>query len=142
MVLEASQRAAEPSASVTHPDVLLPSQYFGSRRMETPEHRLMIAVLLDALDCIRKHRDQRLFDEAKHWFLADETEWPYSFEQICAALDLDADDVRRRLGVVPHSHPIAESRRRLFFGEESWKALNAEPLPSRSPEDRRRTFTS
>ena len=63
----------------------------------------MIAVLQDAIDCVAKYRDatdpqgHRLFDEATQWLLAEESEWPYSFECICAVLDLDANAVRRAL---------------------------------------------
>lgn len=82
-------------------DFVLPSQYWGSRRKQAPEHRLMIAVLHNAIDCLQKPRPQRLFNEAKQWFLADETDWPYSFQRICEALDLDADAVREHLVVAP-----------------------------------------
>jgi hypothetical protein len=76
------------------PNIILPSQHFGPRRRLTPEHGLMIAVLQDAIDCVAKHRyakdnrGRRLFDEVTQWFLAEETDWPYSFECICAVLDL------------------------------------------------------
>lgn len=97
MTTEVNPRLAGLPIGVARLDVVLPSQFFGSRSKPTPEQRLMLAVLQDALDCIQKHRDRRLFDEARHWFLADETDWPYSFERICAALDLDANAVRQRL---------------------------------------------
>jgi hypothetical protein len=67
----------------------------------------MIAVLHDALDCVEKYRfatnsrGRRLFHEAKQWFLADEVEWPCSFECICGVLDLDSNAVRQRSRVVP-----------------------------------------
>jgi len=80
MPIEANLRLAGVSSSLTRLDIILPSQHFGPRRKQTPERRLMIAVLHDALDCLEKHRcatgsqSRRLFREAKHWFLADETE--------------------------------------------------------------------
>ena len=97
-------------------DIVLPSQHFGPRRMETPEHRLMIAVLEDALDCLTGSHGHRLSDEAKQWFLADETQWPYSFECICGALDLDANAVRQRLRVAPEQQLVsmAPARRRVY----------------------------
>ena len=96
-------------------DLILPSQYFGAPGKQAPEHRLLRAVLRDALECLQRHRGaassdgRRLFDEARRWFLADEIGWPYSFEGICEALDLDASAVRRRLRVAlaPHRHPSA-----------------------------------
>jgi hypothetical protein len=63
----------------------------------------MIAVLDDAVRCIEKYRfptderGRRLFHEAKQWLLAEEPHWPYSFEHICAVVDLDANAVRHRL---------------------------------------------
>jgi len=107
MGIEAPLHLAREFMGTTQPDVMLPSQYFAPRRKQAPEQRLMIAVLQDALDCLEKHRfatdcrDRRLFDEAKDWFLAHESGWPYSFESICGVLDLDADAVRRSLRVTP-----------------------------------------
>lgn len=85
-------------------DIILPSQHFRSRR-SSPEQRLMIAVLRDALDCIEKYRlsadsqGRQHFDEAKRWLLATDTEWPYSFRCICGALNLDASAVLQQLRV-------------------------------------------
>lgn len=85
------------------PRVILPAQHFHPPRKLAPEHRLMMAVLGDAVRCVERHRfptearHRRLFDEAKQWVLAEEAHWPYSFERICAVLDLDADAVRHRL---------------------------------------------
>jgi hypothetical protein len=86
--------------------VILSWQDFGPRRRKrAPEERLMIAVLHDALDCLEKYRfatgreGRRLFHQTKRWFLTDDTQWPYSFERICGALDLDASAVRRRIAI-------------------------------------------
>jgi hypothetical protein len=84
-------------------DGVLPSEYFQPRRKKAPEQRLMIAVLGDAFDCVRKYRSaatpegRRLFDEAQRWFLGPERKWPYSFERVCDALDLDPNAVRDRV---------------------------------------------
>lgn len=85
---------------------ILSWQEFGPRRRkQAPEERLMIAVLHDALDCLEKYRfatgrqGRRLFHQTKRWFLADDTLWPYSFERICGALDLDANTVRQRIAI-------------------------------------------
>ena len=114
MAIEANLQLAGVPSSLTQLDIILPSQHFAPRRIQAPEQRLMIAVLHDAFDCVEKYRratgsqGRRLFHEAKQWFLADETEWPYSFESICAVLDLDANAVRRRLSVAPE--PVPEVR--------------------------------
>ncbi len=86
------------------PDILLPVQQ-PRRRAPMPEEALAIAVLEDAISCVRNHRGaqkgsgQRLFQEAKAWFSVEEPDWPFSFERICACLGLDADGVRRALGL-------------------------------------------
>lgn len=91
--------------SLLQPNVILPAQHFGGRRPLAPEHRLMIAVLQDAIWCLEKHRfatnrlGRSLFEDVSKWIAAHETTWPYSFESICDYLNLDADSVRRRLGV-------------------------------------------
>jgi hypothetical protein len=74
-------------------------------RKRAPEELLMIAVLNDALECLEKHRFAteiqpcRLFRQARRWFLTSDTQWPYSFERICGALDLDANRLRRRIAI-------------------------------------------
>ena len=98
------------------PDVILPSQHFAPHRMQVPEQRLMIAVLQDAVDCVEKyrfthnHRGRRLFDEAMQWLLAEETDWPYSFECICGVLGLDSNAVRYSLRLAPERQPVSVSR--------------------------------
>ncbi len=105
--MEANFRLAGIPIGMMQFDIVLPSQHFGLRRQQAPEQRLMVAVLHDALECIEKYRlatdahGRRLFQEAKQWVLADETDWPYSFECICGALDLDSNAVRQRLRVAP-----------------------------------------
>ena len=94
-------------AGMMQVEIVLPSQHFGRRRVQAPEERLMIAVLQDALACLQNHRfaedpyGRRLFDEAEQWFLAEETDWPYSFESICGILELDPSAVRQHLRVGP-----------------------------------------
>lgn len=120
MAMEANLRLAGVPIGMMQLDIVLPSQHFGPRRKQAPEQRLMIAVLHDALDCLEKHRcatdthGRRLFHEAKQWFLADETEWPYSFECICGVLDLDSNAVRQRLRVAPEPQPVPELRAALL----------------------------
>jgi hypothetical protein len=114
--MRANLRLAEAPVGLTQPDVVLPSQHFAPRRKEAPEQRLMVAVLHNALDCVETYRfattirGQRLFHEAKQWFLADEASWPCSFEYICGVLGLDSDAVRQRLRVAPEPAPRAAVR--------------------------------
>ncbi len=96
--------AVESVAGAYQPDILLPAQQ-PRRRATTPEEALIVAVLEDAIDCVRKHRGTRsrrgraLFQDAENWFVLEQPEWPFSFERICACLELDPDGVRRALGL-------------------------------------------
>ncbi len=107
MAMEANLQVAGVPIGMGGHYAVLPAQYFGGRGKQAPEHRLMIAVLHDALDCLEKHRfatndrGRRLFRETAQWFLAHEADWPYSFESICGVLDLDSDAVRQRLCFLP-----------------------------------------
>jgi hypothetical protein len=70
---------------------------------DTPEQRLMAAVLLDAIHCYRRHASspdrtqRRLHNDAARWIGNRDTAWPYSFENVCSTLGLDASTIRRRL---------------------------------------------
>lgn len=85
-----------------------------------PERQLMAAVLLDAIETLRKRcraadaRSQKLLVEVVAWFEDADLSWPFSFARICAALDLDAARVRDRLRVLydglPGKDPTARSR--------------------------------
>jgi hypothetical protein len=98
------------------PQVILPAQHFNLPKKIAPEHRLMMAVLDDAVRCVEKYRcptdarGRRLLHEAKQWLLAAEPHWPYSFERICAVLDFDANAVRHRLRLAPERPPVSVSR--------------------------------
>lgn len=61
----------------------------------------MFAVLEDALRilvCSDANDVGRRVAETRDWVLRDDTEWPFSFRNLCDALDIDADILRRRLG--------------------------------------------
>lgn len=59
---------------------------------------LMYAILDDAIACVQKpsrnRRSQRLAREAEEWIFTDDEAWPFSFVNICGALNLDPDSVR------------------------------------------------
>lgn len=126
-------------SGLMQPVIVLPVQYFSSPRVRTPEHGLMIAVLRDAFECMENNRfatdssRRRLFREAEAWFFADETGWPYSFECICSALDLDADAIRQR--AVLESEPrqgVGRGRSpRLSLGSKPGRAVFpcVDPVP-------------
>jgi len=97
-------RAVEDqTASVFGPDTLLPAQYFDRFATEAafqPEKRLMLAVLEEAIATFQRHlasetrRSKRLVEDVEEWVNGTPTESPFSFENICAALDLEPQYLR------------------------------------------------
>lgn len=93
-------------ARILEPDIFLPSQFYGSaglsRKLEG-EKRLMIAVLKDAVECLEKYRGSRTSDgqiqyqSAIEWVEDTDTEWLFSFNNICDLLGFDPDYLREVL---------------------------------------------
>ena len=101
-----AQRTVTSSPGVgveLEPEVVLPSQFYFKGALDAslqPEKRLMLAVMEDAVGTFQKYvwaRDragQRLLAEVEEWFESHDGEWPYSFVNICQALNLDVDFMR------------------------------------------------
>src|SRR6266446_10548547 len=93
------------------PDVLLPSQFFelvGSQTFSS-EQRLMLAVLADAINVLGSAdssnlRKRNSFNEASSWVFADGVTSPLSFDNVCNALGVDAESLRRRLSELVSEH--------------------------------------
>jgi hypothetical protein len=78
-------------------------------KVDRPETRLMLAVLESAISdwlvrrttCTAPRHDARVTveEDLPAWFASTDRSWPYSFENICGALGLDADGIRRRIGI-------------------------------------------
>ena len=88
---------ADGGTALFQPDSLLPTQFFTTLRQKsytTGERRLMVAILEDAVECFQKYlwatsnRSRQLRADAEAWFLSDDTSWPFSFLNICEALDI------------------------------------------------------
>ena len=78
------------------PDIILPAQMW--RRRHSPEHRLMIAVLRDAINCLLKDQGNgRTSREAQQWIMGPDVDWPFSFENVCDVLGLDPGCLRSGL---------------------------------------------
>jgi hypothetical protein len=84
-------------------ELLLPVQYAAlvrGGRQFAPEHRLLWAVLEDAVRCWQIHerckssRDRRLFGEVTEWFASDDDGSPFSFIAICQLFGLDPSYLR------------------------------------------------
>jgi len=85
-------------------DIILPSQFFegiGGKSLSA-EQRLMLAVLVDAINvCQGWHRypsarKRRDFAEAGKW-IATGGDAPFSFDNICDALNINSEMLRERL---------------------------------------------
>ncbi len=88
------------------PEVALPAQFhdlWHRSRAIAPEKALAIAVLTQAVLDLYKYRfakrrrQQRLYMEAYRWVASDDREWPYSFVNLCDALDLSPESLREQL---------------------------------------------
>jgi len=97
----ASRVNQEATPVVQTESTLLMEQLAVARSQALPEERLMVAVLEDAIDCLRRYRrskaahGQQLFREAQEWIASRQSSWLFSFERICTTLDLDPCRVRR-----------------------------------------------
>src|SRR5262245_53431193 len=103
------------------------------------EKELMMAVLQDAVECFQTYvlsgrpREKRLFQEAEDWILEKNSDWFFSFENICEILELDPDYIRqgllcwkeakRKLG--PFEEQLCVSRRQ--SGEASAPETSLKP---------------
>jgi len=67
------------------------------------EEGLMLAVLDNAIEYFQKYalaqseREKRLFKEAEEWILEKNSDWFFSFENICETLELYPDYIRQGL---------------------------------------------
>jgi hypothetical protein len=90
---------------IVAPDLVLPAQFFlaPSIAERSPETRLMLAVLEDAVLTLLRHsssdtsQSRRLVRDVIRWVDTRRSNWPFSFENICAVLGFDAAAVRSGL---------------------------------------------
>lgn len=90
--------------------VMLPVQYLrksGESRMD-PQKRLMLAVLQTVIDDCQGSStrqaaglppplDGKAYADARAYLASTDRSWPFTFENLCDALGLDAGSVRQRL---------------------------------------------
>jgi hypothetical protein len=86
------------------PDVMLPAQLVADvRALRDPERRLRLAVLEDAIRYFQRYldatdaRQRALYEDAVDWFGSPDRSEPFSFENVCDALELDPDYLRQGL---------------------------------------------
>ena len=86
------------------PNVILPSQLL-PRTVATPEKRLLLAVLAEAVGTYRRYvraadrRSRAIFADVEAWFASEDTIWLCSFVAICDAIGLNATYLRSGLGL-------------------------------------------
>jgi hypothetical protein len=105
----------ESATSLFQPDQLLWLQFFATfqRQILEPERELMLAVLEDAIACIAMDgscsggKGKRLFFDAMDWIVKKDEQWPFSFNNICAALHLDSEYLRA--GLLRLANPESKS---------------------------------
>lgn len=88
---------------------LTPDQFLPRARMDSEiigEKALMLAVLEDAIRCYQRPpvyrygraiSKSRLVAEALEWIMAEDIDWPFSFNNLCENLGIDASAFRRAL---------------------------------------------
>jgi len=100
-----AQAISDATDTLSQMDVILPSQYFGALGSVglSSEQRLMLAVLVDAINILQgwrrvgSARKRRVFAEAAQWINTRGTNYPFSFDSVCDALEIDQDVLRSRL---------------------------------------------
>lgn len=100
-------RFSREEARLFHePDVLCVDEYlhvYQGRPAETPERRLVAAILRDAIDCYirdcftKDRHKKRSFREAEEWFFRGDDYGVFSLENVCGILGIDPGYVRRSL---------------------------------------------
>ncbi len=99
-------RAEERLDRLFEPDILLPTQFFAQlkrKRYKCGEHRLLVAIIQDAVECFQKHlhatdsKRRQLYLDAEAWVGIEDDHGPFSFANVCALLGMDADYVREGL---------------------------------------------
>lgn len=113
-------------ARIIEPDVFLPAQFYGtsglSRKLEG-EKRLMIAILKDAVECLDKYRGARSaagrsqYQSAIEWVQDRDTDWLFSFTNICDLLGFDPQYMRGVLLKREHKFYKVPRQRVLSFDQ-------------------------
>ena len=105
-LVAAHESAAEEALPGFEPDVLLPLQFYENLRRTHQlegEKLLMFAILEDAVESYMKYLHaatrpkQRRFREAEDWIERRDKRWLFSFDNVCEALNIDPEYMRRGL---------------------------------------------
>jgi hypothetical protein len=95
------------------------------------EKALAAGVLRQAAGDLRRFREsedavgREMYRDARSWFVSNDTEWPYSFLNVCELLSISAEDIRdevfadARSGWLSHSRRVAVATATQFVGSLS-----------------------
>ena len=81
--------------------------------LSNPARQLALAILEQAVADLERRRTQSrplalpgalarspsLIEGVESWFASDDTGWLFSFENVCTMVGIDAETVRRKLGI-------------------------------------------
>jgi hypothetical protein len=100
----------DPAVTMVEPDTMTPFQFYDRVFAEAsvvPEKRLMLAVLEDAIAAFQRayiqpraavEEDSEVpGNDVEAWLESRDMSWPFSFESICQALDMEAEYLRNGL---------------------------------------------
>ena len=125
-------------------EVVTPEQFFPpaerSRIAWTPERRLLLAILEDAVALFFRYRTdpstrgKRLFRETQAWFASTDRTSLAAFESVCDHLNLDADYIRGGLRRLPEANAqkVVSLYRLLRRPQSGRHHLTGVPEPNRS----------
>jgi hypothetical protein len=83
--------------------VLLPEQMRERVSHDSPEKRLCLAILEDAINCLRRYRYARdvrlrmMYRQARQWIHDRDCAWPFAFNNVCDFLGVDSNCLRKAL---------------------------------------------
>jgi hypothetical protein len=99
--------SADNMGKLFEPDAVLTAQYYATMQRSLyrqPELRLMAAVLEDAVACLSaklRHgnvRQRKQYEAARDWIMdEEESEWIFSFQNVCETLGMDPSYLRQQL---------------------------------------------
>ena len=93
-----------------------------------PERALAAGVLRQAASDLRRFREsedavgREMYSDARSWFNSSDTEWPYSFLNVCQSLGISPEDIRDEVfadaqpGWLSHSRRVALATAMQFVG--------------------------
>ena len=128
--------AIQDTGKLFEPDTISPAQFYATfkpNQYREPERRLMVAILEDAVSCLSMNpqrcnvRQRKQYAEAAQWVSAEEeSEWIFSFRNICEVLGIDPSYLRRglsRRAVASRAVSPAKRRPAKFVAPEQRKKL-------------------